>query len=59
VRHLCRAHNQWQAERDYGRDRIERAKHAARTRSTTGDAATSRSDSTFTTHTLDGALDAS
>jgi hypothetical protein len=42
IRHLCRNHNQWLAEQEYGRDRIEQAKRAARQTRSHGGAATSR-----------------
>jgi 5-methylcytosine-specific restriction endonuclease McrA len=42
VRHLCRAHNQWFAEIEYGREHIERARDAKRRSVQADGAATSR-----------------
>jgi 5-methylcytosine-specific restriction endonuclease McrA len=44
IRHLCRSHNQFAAEIEFGRDHIERAKNAARARRKVSNAATSRRD---------------
>jgi hypothetical protein len=48
IRHLCRSHNQFCAEIEYGRDHIERAKRAARARRKASNAATSRSEHVHT-----------
>jgi 5-methylcytosine-specific restriction endonuclease McrA len=56
IRHLCRAHNQWLAEIEYGREHIERAKKAKQRGPPADATATSR---TARSASRDGAPDTS